>query len=201
VDTLSAAEGLAELAQRRAAAQARVDQLEAEQRAATEGREAARAALVQAEREGVASARRSKLERALTDAEARTAERWPERIAGARAALIDTHADIGRFTAAHLDELVEGLAAEGEVVAANVNAAAAALVEAHQRREAIASEIAQTVYAAGIRVVPGLVTRSKADEAAHMAASLIQRGGEEPPGLTRDPREPTLGARAEVEAA
>jgi hypothetical protein len=51
------AQALAELVQRRAAAQARLDQFEAERRAAGEARELARAALIQAEREG--SPRRS----------------------------------------------------------------------------------------------------------------------------------------------
>ena len=76
--TATAAEGLAELTERRAAVQARVDQLVTDERGAREVREAARTALVQAEREGVAASQRAKLEKALTEAEARAAERWPE---------------------------------------------------------------------------------------------------------------------------
>jgi hypothetical protein len=79
----SAAEALAELAQRRGVAQARVDELEREQREATAAAEEASLNLVELERHGVSpGGRRAKLEKTLAEAKARAAEPWAERIAG-----------------------------------------------------------------------------------------------------------------------
>jgi hypothetical protein len=110
-DTLSAAEELAELTQRRASAQARVDQLERQQRAATEAAAKASATLADLERralggEKVSAATRRQAEDALTRARAEAGEPWAERIAGSRAAIRDAQTEVQKFTAAHLDELV-----------------------------------------------------------------------------------------------
>jgi chromosome segregation ATPase len=196
----SAAEALAELAQRRAAAQAKVDHLEAEQRAASEAREAARAALIEFERKGGRPAERAKLEHALADAEARASERWPERIEGARQAVRDAHQQVQHFTGKHLDELVKGLERDGEVAAASVNAAAAALVAAFQERERIAGEIS-TLVSSVARIHPADVAYSRAEQVVRAASELIDQGGEVAPVLRRDPRQPRSGLLPEAEAA
>jgi chromosome segregation ATPase len=196
-DELTAPEALAELIQRRASAQAKLDQLEAERRAASEAREVARAALIKAEREDVGSTQRAKLERALADAEARAAERWPERIEGARHAIRDAQQQVQAFTAEHLDKLVAEREAEGAAVAAKLTSAAEAVVAAYHEREQIALELGQLCVLAGGRVRPGDVTFSRAGELTTAASALIMAGGEEPPRLRRDPRQPVHGALPE----
>lgn len=187
-DAPSAAEALAELTARRDEAEQRVRQLEQEQRAAGQAREEAMQALIQAERSGVSEAQRGKLEKGLNDAEARAAERWPERIAGARAAVGDAQGAIREFSAEHLDELVAGLVDEGEAAAEALNAAAEAVVEGHRRLMQIAGQISATIHGAGIHVRPGDVSRSRADVLAREAARLLQEGGEVGPFLQHDPR-------------
>jgi hypothetical protein len=181
-------------------ATARVDEVESEQRAASEAREAARAALIEFERKGGRPAERAKLERALTEAEAHVSERWPERIEGARAAVRDAHQQVQHFTAGHLDKLVEGLERDGQVAASNVNAAAAALVEAFHEREAIAGQIA-TLVSSVARVHPGDVAFTRAEQAVRAASALIESGGEVAPVLQRDPRQPRHGIVEEASAA
>jgi hypothetical protein len=50
-----------------------------------------------------------KLEKALTEAEARAAERWPERIEGAHQAVRDADREVRTFAAEHVVELVAGV--------------------------------------------------------------------------------------------
>jgi chromosome segregation ATPase len=190
---------MAELAERRSEAQARIDQLEAEQRAAGEARETARAALIEAERRGGPAAERAKLEKALAAAEVRAAERWPERIAGARAALRDVHEQLQHFSAEHLDELVAEKERDGEVAAARVTEHAEALLAAYHERERVAGEIA-TLVSTVARLHPGDLAFSRAEAAARACQDLVESGGEAPPQLQRDPRQPRHGALAEAEA-
>jgi chromosome segregation ATPase len=157
---------LAELTERRSAAQQRVDELERQQREAGAAREQARAALIELERRGDGSAaERTKLEKGLSAAEQRASEPWPERIEGGRRGVRDVQAQLQTFTAEHLDELVQALEASGEAAAAQLNAAAEALVEAFTRREAIAREISALYSTTGARVRPGDVSFSRAEPA------------------------------------
>jgi chromosome segregation ATPase len=195
----SAAEGLAELTQRRQAAEERVLDVEREARSAGEARETARRELVAFERNGSGSAaERTKLERALNEAESRVSERWAERIAGARAAVADAQGAIRDYSAANLDELVAGLTREGEAAAERVNSAAEALVEACRRHGAIGSQISATIHGAGIHVTPDDVSRPRAGEVARAAATLLQRGGEEAPRVGGAVRERMRAKAASV---
>jgi hypothetical protein len=198
--TLSAAETKAELVEARERAQAKIDQLMAEQREAAQARETARGALVEFERHGGRAAERRKLEEELAAAEVRATERWPERIEGARAGLRDAQAALQAYTAEHLDELVQDKERDGEVATSSLNAAAETVVAAYRERERIASELSLLVSTVA-RVQPGDISFSRGEALARAAAELLESGGEAPPVLRRDPREPRLGAPAEEEAA
>jgi hypothetical protein len=75
---------------------------------------------------------------------------------------------------------------------------AQAFVAAYGRREAIAQAIGELLLSAGISIRPGDVSYSKAEQAAHAAATLIANGGEEPPRLRGVARERLLGAPVEA---
>lgn len=189
----SAAEGMARLVEQRERARARVDELEAAQREATAAAEQASVNLVELERRGVSPAgRRAKLEQTLAEAKARAAEPWAERVEGARQRARDAHTEVQRFVAERLDELVENLEADGRIAAQALTDAAEAMLAAYAERERVAREIAETCPLTA-RVAPGDVSRSKAEPLARAAADLIQGGGEEPPRLLRDPRQPRHG--------
>jgi flagellar biosynthesis chaperone FliJ len=185
---------LAALVAQRDKAQRRIEQLEAERREAVQAREAARRRLVEFEQAGGRSADRAKLERALSDAEAKASERWPERLEGARAALREAGYAVSRFTHARLDELVEAKQRDGEIAVERLSECARAIVEAHAQRERVAQELSALVTSAGIMIRPGDVSRSRAEQLARAASELVMAGGEEPPRLTRDPRVPRAGA-------
>lgn len=189
---------LAALVAKRGEAQRRVDELEAEQRAAGVARAEARAQLVEAERRGVRASERAKLERMLDDAERRPSV-LGARIEGARHARRDCDAEVARHVGEHLTELVAGREQAGEAAVADLNAAAEALVAAYERREAIAAEISQLASMVGA-VQPGDVSRSRSEAIARAAADLLRTGGETAPTLDRDPREPKYGT-APVAAA
>jgi hypothetical protein len=196
----SAAEGLAKLTQRRASAQVKVDQLEAEQRAASTAREAARVALIHAEREGASSAQRAKLERALDEAEARASQRWPERVAGATARVRDCERELQNFAAQNLHALVEEVEARGDQASADEVAAAGQLLSAYNRREEAVREIGALVALAGGRVHPSDVGPPSRADAAAAACRALTENGESAPRLRRYPDEPRHGVVDSAEA-
>jgi hypothetical protein len=59
-------------------------------------------------------------------------ERGLRGVEGARQSIRYAQQQVPAFTAQHLDELVEGLERDGEIAAANVTAAAEAVIAAHQ---------------------------------------------------------------------
>ena len=126
------------------------------------------------------------------------AQPWEQKFQGRRQAVTDAQRAIQEFSHEHLDELLEGLVAEGEAAAEAKNSAAQAVVEAHRRWEEIAREMSATVQAAGIRPTPDLVTRSRSDALANAASRFLDTGGEQAPRLTRDPRMPTTGMPVEA---
>jgi hypothetical protein len=189
------AEAMARLLDRRAPATARVDELEGEARAAGEGLTAARAALVESERQGGRAAERRQLEQALTEAKATAEQPWAERIEGARQAVRDADRELQEFQREHLTELVEALEADGKIATGKLNAAAEALVQAFGKREEIARQIGAVASQVG-RTHPGDVTFTTAQAVAEAARELLQRGGETAPRLRRDPRQPRLGQAA-----
>jgi chromosome segregation ATPase len=187
----SASEKMACLIAEREKARDRVDAIEAEWRASTEQSATASAALTEFERQHPSgrAAERDKLERELTDAQAKASAPWPEKIAGARQRVADAHGAVRAFAAEHLDELVAEREAEGAAVAAKLTSAAEDVAAAYNEREQIANELGQLCTLAGARVRPGDVTFSRASELATAASVLIQAGGEVAPALRRDPRQ------------
>jgi chromosome segregation ATPase len=189
------AEAMARIVDQRDRTSARVDELEREARAAGEGLTAARAALVESERQGGRAAQRRQLEQALAEAKAKASEPWAERIEGARQAVRDADRKLQEFQGEHLSELVEALEADGKIATAELDAAAEALVQAFGKREEIARQIGAVASQVG-RTHPGDVTFTTAQAVAEAARELLQRGGETPPTLRRDPRQPRLGQPA-----
>ncbi len=182
-------ETMARLSGECARASARIDQLDQESREAARALAAASDALVEFERHGGRTAARTKLEEALARAKGRAAEPWQERIEGARRAGRDTDAKRQRFVAEHLTELVEVLEGDGAVATRDLNEHAERVLQAFRERERIAGEVSALASMVG-RVLPGDVSRSAAEQLAHAAAAFLERGGEIPPTLERDPRQP-----------
>jgi chromosome segregation ATPase len=176
-----ASQGLAKLTAHRDEARRRVDQLEADQRAAVEEREKARGALIEAERTGVSAAERKKLEDELVAAEAHAAERWPERIEGARRAVRDADAEIQVYARANLPALIEEVEAEGRAVVERINGLAAELVAACQERSAVEARLFSTLSLTGRTNRPGDVNRGRSDAIASALAAFLRDGGEVAP--------------------
>jgi hypothetical protein len=202
---LSPQETLAGLEQARDRASARVDQLENQQRGAAEAAALASGVVADLERrqiggEKIAAATRRQAEDALARARAEAGQPWAEKIAGAQAARRDAHQRVQAYIGEHLDQLVAAEAAEGEVVTAKLNDLAQAIVETFAERETSAGRIAALVSTVA-RIEPGDISRSRAEALVQAARALIDGGGEEPPRLLRDPRQPRLGVAAPAEAA
>jgi hypothetical protein len=136
----------AALAAKQVMAERRIGELEDEQRQATQAREAARQALIEFERKGGGRrTERNELETALNDAERHAAERWGERIEGARRAARDAQAAVQVFTREHLDQLVSAKEQEGELPTERLAEHAQAILDTYADRERVAGEIAQLV--------------------------------------------------------
>jgi hypothetical protein len=183
---------MAELVEQRRRATARVAELEAQARASQHVLAAAREALVDAGAAGATAAKLKTLEQDFADAKAAAEKPWAERVEGARRAVRDVQAEVQRYVGDNLTELVAALEADGEVAAGRVSEAAGQLVAAFEERERIAREIGQLAALTG-RVLPSDVSRSRAEEVVRAAQALGLAGGERPPTLTRDPREPRYG--------
>jgi hypothetical protein len=106
---------------------------------------------------------------------------------------------VQRFVAENLSELVSALDADGEVAAAKLNEHAEALVSAYRERERIAGEIS-ALAALVAPVNPGDVSYSRAEQVVRAATALVEAGGEAPPVLRHDPRQPRHGQLAEAPA-
>jgi hypothetical protein len=197
----SAAERLAELLAERERIRTRVAEVDSQQREATAAAQQASDELIELERKGGRpGAQRSKLEQTLAEARARAAEPWAERIEGARQRARDAHGAVQRFVGEHLTELVESREVNGRIAAQALTDAAQAILAAHAERERVAREIAELCSLVA-RVSPGDVSYSRAEGLARAAGDLLQAGGEEPPVLQRDPREPRHGLLEDASAA
>jgi hypothetical protein len=198
------AEAMARLLDQRDRASVRLDELEGEARAAGQAAAEASAALAEFERQGGKAAERRQLEQELAAAKQRAQEPWHERAEGARAALRDADEELRQYQAQHLTELVEALEADGRIVASKIDDAAEALVTAYSERERIAHEISAIASQAG-RIHFGDISFIRSEALAREARTLIHEGGEVPPTLRHDPRQPRLGEPAaadeKVEAA
>jgi hypothetical protein len=188
---------LAKLREKQARLAARVSQVEGEQRAATAAVEAARNELVRLERssalgEKVSQTARQRAEDALLQARTAGAAPWGERIAGAQEAARQAEQEVRAFIGRRLSELVEALEADGRTAAADLTAHAEGVIAAYERRETIAREIsALASMVAPVR--PGDVTRTASEQLAAACNALILGGGENPPRLAHDPRQPRYG--------
>ena len=188
-EPLSATEELARLVERYAEASGRIDDLERTWRSANETLAQARAALIELERRGGSAAERGKLEKQLVDAEAAAAQPWRERVEGARQAAHDLDVDRRQHVAENLDELVKERESAGWSATEEFNRDLEGLVAKHQAWSQVASEITALAAVAG-RTQPGDVTRTKAEQLMREVAALLLDGGENPPALLRDPRQP-----------
>lgn len=187
-------ESLADLIARRGELTAAVDRLDHDQRAAGEAARRASAAVADLQRrtlggETIPASRVKTAEQELSRARSRASEPWQERRQGATAAIVDADRAISTFVIGRFDDLVAGLVAQGEQAAQAIDDAAARLLQAHAERAAIANRMSS--LASLVRAVrPGDVSRSRAERAAHAAQALLDGGGEVPPSLRHDPRQP-----------
>jgi hypothetical protein len=200
----------AELAQLQAArgrAAVRVDQIDAEERAATVAVREASDELIRLERaaaagEKISVAARSKAEEALLQAKTAALAPWAERREAARQTLRDAERAIGGFTRDHLAELVENDEAGCRAAAAKFDGLLRDLIDAHRARE----EAAQRLGATLARVRPaefGDIALSRAGEVVRAAEALL-RGGGEAAGLvdrSRPPWSVLLAADESADAA
>jgi hypothetical protein len=187
------------LSEKRAAAAARVAEIEREGYEAGQAATAASVALAQAERVGGSAAERRKLEAALADARSKASEPWPERLAGTRQAEHDAEQAVREYVAEHLAELVAEEQADGGAAAERINAGIVEVLAGYAEWEASAGRISSMASTVG-RIHPGDVTRSRCEAVAQEARKLLDAGGEQVPRLERDPRLPRHGNAAEPEA-
>jgi hypothetical protein len=183
-----------ELLEKRRRAQAKIDEVKRQQGEAAAAARTAGERLTELERQALAGRKvnadtRRKAERALAAAKETQNEPWSERHAAAAAHGRDVDRELQQFASEHLRELVGEVERWGEEAARDLLAAAAALREAHARREQAASEIGQLVALTGARVHPSDVgPPSRATMAAAECGRLIQ-GGEPGPRLRAYPGE------------
>jgi hypothetical protein len=173
---------LVRLRERELKAQARIDEIVTEARAASAEHQQAQERLIEFERAGGRAADRRKLEEALKAAEERTAEPWVERRRGAEQAARDAHAAVARHATEHLTELVTEIEQDAVAAAEQVNYAAEAFLRAVAARAAVESQLTGIVSLTR-RMHPGDVARARSDEAAHQVRALLEQGGEAPPLL------------------
>jgi hypothetical protein len=165
---------------------ARVDEIDREQRSASEEKLAAREALAEVERraggEGVTALERKKAESRLAEAERRSAEPWPSRLDGARRAVADADREMRVHAAEHLGAIVAELEENGQMAAERVNEAAAAFVRATEERAAAEARLI-SVVALTRRMDPNDVARSRTEQAVRQVSTLLLEGGEAAPVL------------------
>jgi hypothetical protein len=191
----TATTALRELQEERAAAAARIGDLERQWRDANQDAVQASGRLTAAERAGASPNTIRKIEAELGTAKAKAAEPWSERIAGAQAASRDVERRLRQFTADNLGELVTAIEVDGELAAQRLNAAAADLLAAAAEWRSAEARIGQTI-ALVHRPTPHDVSRSRSEEVVRAVAALVAAGGEEGAKLdrSRDPWSHILGA-------
>jgi chromosome segregation ATPase len=197
-----AAGELARLIGSRADLEAKLDQLDREQRAASEDVARLSAELTALEKhalEGVevTRAQRRKAEDALAKARAAHAAPWGERRQALREAINGHQGRVQAFAAAHFAELVAEVEQDGAEAAERVDAAAEKLVEAAHERDRAAQRLDALNATVRGRSRPGDVARSHGEALLREATQLLQEGGEVAPKL----RPELVGASDEVAAA
>jgi len=191
----TAAKELAALDLRRRDLENRLNDLDRQQREATEQVNQRSAELADLERRAAAGERvsaqaRTKAEEALTQARLRHAEPWAERAAGVQAAIREAEQGKRAFVTEHLDELLGELVEDANAAAEDVNHAAQRLLDAYQQRQAVEQRV--TALCGLVRPVtaPGAIRATRAEALAREAQRLLGEGGEVAPLPHVDPREP-----------
>ena len=172
----------------------RLDVLDLQQREARASLDQASAALADLERaaaagQQVAKTERTKAERELTEAKIAYGQPWAERRAGVHAAIRDAEQGVTAFVVEHLGELIAELHEDAEAAAEDLNRACRALEAAYARRMSVEEQV--TRLASTVRPArPGDVRRTRAEAVVRDAERLLAEGGETPPTLAVDPRQP-----------
>lgn len=107
----------------------------------------------------------------------------------------DLDANIAAHVAPSFDALAEELAADGQAAATRVDDAARALIDAYGERQGVEQRVF-TLAGAIRNPRPGDVRRTRAEAVVAEAEKLLQAGGEAPPALLADPRQPRHGTVA-----
>ena len=201
----AATEELARVLDHQRQLEARVGEVDAEARAASEAVQAASAVLVALERraaggEKVTAAGRREAEDRLLQARSRAAAPWSERRRAAQLAAQDARRATAAFVAEHLDALLADLEAEGRAAAGAFDAAARAVPDAHAARAAVEQRTFGLISLPG-RVQPGDVARSRGEQLAREAERLLIAGGEQPPDVLQRPDGPRHGTVVEPVSA
>jgi chromosome segregation ATPase len=203
-----AAKELAALVQRGDELRDRVGAVDQEERAAHDELRRVGAALADLERraasgEEIADKTREAAEKELARARATAASPWAERRAGVQAAARDQEHAIDLFIAQHFDELRVEVEEDGEAAAKAFDRGCRDIEAAYLERARV--EQALTSLVARIRPTrPGDIAHSRAEGVRREVAALLLAGGEQPPKLRVDPRQPRHGeaiAEAEQPAA
>ena len=106
-----------------------------------------------------------------------------------RAGRRDADRRLAPFVGENLDALLAELTEEGAATAASVDAACHALVSAFHGRQQVESRL--TALCALVRTPRvGDVGRTRAEQVVREAGKLLEAGGEMPPALRADPRQP-----------
>jgi hypothetical protein len=174
---------LARLVDAHAELEAKLDQVDRDQRDATETVARLSAALVELEKndlagETVAPAQRAKAEGELAKARAKAAAPWNERRAAVRQTILDQRGRIQHFVSDHFADLVEEVEQDGAEAARRMDDGARMLVEAAHARARCAAQLDQLIAAVRGRSQFGDVAISRAEAAVREATQLIEQGGE-----------------------
>jgi hypothetical protein len=173
---------LAALGEAEDQARARIDDVDAQTRAAHTEVNEAREALVELEAGSPTPSERKQAEARLAKAEQAAAERWPERRQGAERAAREARQALQLYAAEHLADLVAEVEEEGRAVAEQVDHAAEAFLAALDRRGEVERNLTQIV-ALTRSMQPNDYNRSKADDARRSVQALLANGGEVGPAL------------------
>jgi hypothetical protein len=139
--------------------------------------------------EQVSAQARTKAEQTLVKARIAAHEPWAERRAGVQAAIRDQEHAILQFVAENLDELVAEIEEDGQDAAQALNRACRAVEDAYLQRMACEQRLTSVVGMVRIPR-PGEIAFTRAEEVRRAAVALLMAGGEQPPTLKVDPREP-----------
>ena len=135
-------------------------------------------------------------EKKLSAARAEAAQPWPERAAGARRALANADAAIGRFVVATYDALAGEVAEDAHAVKDRADALLHDIGAVYAERERVVAR-SDALIGVVARVKPGMTPYSKLEPLVRQAEAVLMAGGEAAPIPNHDPRVPQAGVIAE----